>query len=172
MAVAALACCFTCRAFAVLQTMPGVFLAIVVHDLFPGPDTLDSAEPDPLALRDFGGGVGLARMISPASDVRFGRAVQCPQVTDLEQVPVVRIGITPVQPTRVFADPVPTLECLSRKQAPARDGRSGNSDALHSPLIQGGPDREPMRAGDTRNLQRSLYQARSELPMQFESGRP
>jgi hypothetical protein len=29
-----------------------------------------------------------------------------------------------------------------------------------------------MRAGDTRNLQRSLYQARSELPVQFESGRP
>jgi hypothetical protein len=39
-------------------------------------------------------------------------------------------------------------------------------------FIQGGLDHEPMRAGDICDLQQSLYEARSDLPVQFESGRP
>jgi hypothetical protein len=73
-----------CLAFAVLQAMLGVFFAIVVQDLIARPDALNGVEPDPLTPRDFRGSVGLARMISPASDVGFGRAVQCPQIADLE----------------------------------------------------------------------------------------
>jgi hypothetical protein len=64
--------------------MLGVFFAIVVQDLIARPDALDGVEPDPLAPRDFRGSVGLARMISSASDVGFGRAVQCPKIADLE----------------------------------------------------------------------------------------
>lgn len=51
--------------FAVFQTMLGVLLAIVVQDLVARVDALNGVEPDPFALRDFAGGVSLARMISP-----------------------------------------------------------------------------------------------------------